>query len=509
MTNSNIDFGVYLEQYLTDNGNIAQTVLSRAFYLTDNGVNDHIYTVELSNTSSIPTPAQVGSFTLSGSDDFVCNFTAFNQTLNTPSNAIILLQMPGQNGCWMSGAVFYLAHADDSITTAPTLTPIAETAGSGGITTGGHLDSPTNVWPVYDGTTGNLSGLVYIDANQNLTFSNQTFTQPVVLLTGVTTFTPLQAQNGFLFIEAATNSKRSLYRVTATGSISQDLYDFQASSGFETAIDAANGNLWLAENLGTNDEQGLQTAYSINLIRVALAATAPAQLIYSVSGTLPAKFFYSYGSQLLGVTGSDLVFTLGAPGAFDMPSSLDTLSATAPPGTMPNSIVTLADGFFGGGYISNEMLFLDSHVRSGITAEVFDLAGNMLMSIAKSQYLGINSRVSGTLLAPINCNPNFYVAEGYTATPPDIDGATVYALSTSDLSQQVLSLPNGSNYVLGVIGPDENQFLFSDGPTVSPNLDGSPVDIAAALDTVNNIWIPFSNPENTEQQPLPEGGGGL
>ncbi len=512
------DIGYYpaatLQEYLTGgDGTISATVVSNAYYVIADGSANHLYRLDLRDTSSVPSPVEVGLPPTPVSSP--CSMAVFEQTLNSPSSAVILLKAGGTDGkCTTSSDnVVYLYHAGDAAGVAPTVTPIASTS-----------NFQSTATPVNDPSTGNLAGLVYIDAHQNLSFSDLSFATPKILVTGATAFSLIYSSTGYAFFEVLTPGKNSLYRVSSTGAISNDLYDFQPTSQTTRAIaDPASGYLWLEDSAGDFDANFYETSYKVQIARLPISGSAVAQLIYSASGTLAPNFYGLMEAYPVGVVGSSFIFEFQSFGFQEgtpaEPATMYALPVNAATGTSPTTIASLPLGWFGGNQIANDQLFVNVHIvdgansnGTGSSVEVLNASGAVLKNFQSSLLEGWPTAVGGTPLAPQLSRPVIYVAEGYTAStsPNDAGGATVYALSTfSTLGQVPLTVPGGGNYVLA---NREQPSLISDGPAVFAAFEftGSPLTTAVGvLDVLQNQWTAIANPANTGQRPFTEAGPGF
>jgi hypothetical protein len=496
--------GFYVKRYVTDsNGDIVQPKMSRLYYLTGTDANEHLYGLDLEDTSTPPVPAQISSLSLNADvnpADSFCYITSFNQTLNDPSTAIILIGTEGQGSyCLLGHHVLYMVHAGDSASTPPLVAPIT---------------LQDSVYPLYNAGTGNLNGLLYVDDSGNLTVSDTAFSHPHVLLTGVSELNVLYAQRDFVFAQLLVGGKGSLYRISANG-ISADLYDFRTSqeqSRFAIA-DLAGGNLWLTDNTGAEDDSGNVISYNNRLLRAPLSGNAAAQTIYTASGTLPSESENLYVIEPVGVIGSSLIFNQQFPYLTGNPpaqASVNTLPTSAAPGTAPAVIETLPSGNFFNGSVSNSMLF---HTRYDITTtstststssvvEALSVNGTILTSFAQAGILGTLSHASGTLQAPVITTPTLYVGEGYASIPPVSGGATIYAVSTSSLNQVALTLPDNAPFTVTTSAFPE--IISGDLPVNGEASYASEFDSdsVAILNSATNIWYPIATPINSFQAPF-------
>lgn len=128
--------------------------------------NTHVYGLKIDDTSTLPTPTQISSLSLSPTQQ-ICGFSQAQTSLADPTTVFTVLDVsPGL--CGSGGDVFEVVHYLDSPSTAPTIVPI----------------NTTLIYTLYQ--HGSLAGLILFDSaaeSLNL-YADSTFTSPVQLITG-------------------------------------------------------------------------------------------------------------------------------------------------------------------------------------------------------------------------------------------------------------------------------------------------------------------------------------
>jgi hypothetical protein len=348
---------------------------------------DHLYAVDLTANSTLAAN-QISNITfLAAVNSQNCGIETAYANLTDPSSMFFIIGLPTDpsNVCG-AGQSFkrLLVHLNDSPTTAPIELPFI---------TG-------TILALYQ-PNGALAGFVMMDSAQNLNFyPDQTFANPIALLTNVHDFAPQQTAPLSLLTNVSadptysmlavsfTNLSTSLYRIDYTGTLSQDLYEF-AGQGEE---------FFDSHNMYIDDTVNLDAPQSGTIAQVPLDGSTKAAVLfqYTLGNTL----------TLLGSAGSQLVLEggpVGTPTLFTLP--VDMAGAPSPIATFPN--------FFG------------TQVRSG---DLF---------VSETQIVG-----SGANLAPIYFST--LLATDGTVLQARTEG-TSFLYSSSDVLLQIADVtdPNG------------------------------------------------------------------
>ncbi len=375
---------------------------------TGNDGNVHLYSLNISNASSVPVPQQISSLSLS-SMSLLCQDHFVGQTSSDPTTGFGVLHIAGKNGtCGTSAAngdVWEVVHYTDSATTAPipvgitTTTISALHAPAGGVQTGLLL---------FDSASGNL----YL-------YADDTFTNPKTLVSGVTATTPINAgiqyfwESGeqvpgtIIFQSVTTATGTYLYRIDYTGAAS-NLYTAQGSLSGGTRDD---NNFYFADTVGT------PSPTSETFIQVPLAGGSTTKLYSFAPGV---GSFYN----LWAANDSVLIFsTVAISGA-----SETTTVATVPVGKTSNSANTIGSysgivsGIFlvkaNGAPLSAANIVVDTSVLSppvGQASHVLTPSGTVVLDTSNSVYFPI------VALGGIVCQ-----LKGITDTSGGWGGGTLY-----------------------------------------------------------------------------------
>jgi hypothetical protein len=288
---------------------------------------DHLYAVDLTANSSL-SPVQIGNFTFPKNSSVQhCGVVDAYGDLTDPTSAFYLISVPTDLTYLCGGGPasfeWYLVHLADSPSVAPLEVP--------------SLKGP--IVALYH-ASGALAGFLTVDESNRLVFfSGATFTNPKVLLSGVTGFGTLQGAlspfaqinanptYAFIAVPSAT-TPYSLYRVDDSGTLSADLYDFQGSYGGVTS-DASN--LYLTDSYGTS------TTLIERIIQVPLNGTSPATILFQFMPTDTVPYY------VVGTVATRLVLEKPIPSPTNGPISVAL--ATLPIGTpaTPSRIATFSN----------------------------------------------------------------------------------------------------------------------------------------------------------------------
>jgi hypothetical protein len=358
---------------------------------------DHVYAVDLTANSTL-VPRQISSLTFPSNLGVQnCGITTAYGDVTDPNSAFFIIGVP-TDPTYVCGGGYqsfkqYLIHLNDS----PTFPPMELPA----------LNGP--VLPLYQ-PGGALAGFIMVDAGLNLNFySDQTFTNPKVLLTNVVGFAPIQAgpvsglmnslsaDPSFAYLSLIhLDNSQSLFRVDYTGVLSADLYDSIGEIG--GALEG--GYLYFSEALG---QAG-------SFYRMPLDGSAKPAVLFQYGAGNP------YG--LIGITGSQLVLEGEAPGS----PTIATLPLNG--GSTPKQIAIFA----------NTISFA---IRSGdIFITELGLAGSG--PNLGPTYLSESLTLDGTVLQPatpnssfVCCSSNSLIQITNTVGPTGLSAGSVSSISVA------------------------------------------------------------------------------
>jgi hypothetical protein len=308
----------------------------------DSNNNVHVYGLDLGNMSGVPTPVQIGSFSVplaqwcgnGGNSGGGTGGIGSAQTDATqPRTLFVVLETAGPDGtCFTSDDVYQVVHYTDSSTTAPTTVSITP------VSRAGEVMSPLI------STNGALEGLMLLDASNNLYFyKDDSFTSPSILVPGAqpATISSVPLPIDFPILGAGASSTRFLKLSDASGS--QYLYGVTYTGGAASAtkIFTGGGSLSIvavadASYFYFTDTMSGATANTVNFVRLPLNGAAT-PLTLSTAST----------NDLINLVGSDgnlLVYadyaTPSSP-PFNTSTSLATVSVS---GGSPTTIASFSNG---------------------------------------------------------------------------------------------------------------------------------------------------------------------
>jgi len=193
-------------QFTFGNGTVTSTPAVFIYAAAGTDGNTHVYGLKVGDTSTVPTPTQLSSLSLSPSQQ-ICGFSQAQTSLADPTTVFTILDVsPGQ--CGTGGDIFEVVRYQDSPTTAPTPVSI----------------NTTLIYTLYQ--DGNLAGLILYDTNaQSLNlYADGTFTSLKQLATGsaslglrLATLTDGTTFGGTVaYFNVTTSSGPALYRIDSS-----------------------------------------------------------------------------------------------------------------------------------------------------------------------------------------------------------------------------------------------------------------------------------------------------
>ena len=446
---------------------------------------DHVWSLNLSATSTL-VPTQLSNLTIPYHTEHVgmgfnalvqyCASLVIPKNLADPSSAFLILALPTEETlCAGNPAAFkwLLIHPSDGPTTDPV-----------------NLALSGPILPLYrpDGTLG---GLVAIDASNNLNFySDETFTNPRVLLANVRSFTPYQEAlagsisgistnptYSFLLVEPknVNSGPVSVYRIDYSGSISADLYDFGDSG--ETGFVVDSGNLYFIAYSGTELEE------ESSVVKIS-GGGGPAQVLGSTSLQIG---YDGSPPTLVGISGSHLVLSGSTP---QQQGYVETLATSAPgPFTTIATSGSLADVSLAGGDVFVNWAHIDTSMDSGIqySTQILDGTGNVLQDSMPSSSFVSNG-------APIIQVRNITDSSG-------LGGGGVYFLDLSQPSSPApVPLKTATGTAFNLPSGVESIFFIPVAPTIGVADGTAPpsggTTGALVYDLAKGVVVPVSMPNS-------------
>ena len=458
-------------QFTFGNGTVTSTPAVFIYAAAGTDGNTHVYGLKVGDTSTVPTPTQLSSLSLSPSQQ-VCGFSQAQTSLADPTTVFTILDVsPGQ--CGTGGDIFEVVHCQDSPTTAPTPVSI----------------NTALIYTLYQ--DGNLAGLILYDTNaQSLNlYADGTFTSPKQLATGsaslglrLATLTDGTTFGGTVaYFNVTTSSGPALYRID-----SSSLTLSQVHQGVLGLVAVPDKN-----NLYFTDVTSLSTTV---FYQVPLAGGTPTA-IYSAPY---ASGLSSY--LLLGTDDSVLAFqfltTIGSP-----IGTTTNFFYTIPIGTTSTTATTL-----GGPYVGNVTAVAASPKLADFAGTVIfvdiinKVAGTPQQTAYSSVALPLRGTTNTTPLANSSYPPmgptRIVQVTGIIDVGGGQGGGTLSNIDLNTLQGTILTTTGGQSYVIPagyVPGPVSLGSNFVGGQLVPfPGTTGPSIGLAGDLS--NNFILPINLP---------------
>ncbi|MHB8476887.1 MAG: hypothetical protein ACYDBZ_11465 [Steroidobacteraceae bacterium] len=418
--------GVTLQITLTSAG-MLQSYSPYAVVYLDKGTDGfyHVYSLALNNTGSLPKPVQVGSLKLAATAD-LCSEREAQTNLLQPTTLFLLVQTAGTNGvCGDADDVYEVVHFTDSATTAPKVVAVHTTRFSTIYTTTGKTPGPLGGIVMLDTPTGHLDF-----------YTSNAFTSPKSLLSGITSYRDLftnfeyqfTGNNADFFAVTANSGIESVYRVTTTGTIT-DEYTAKGTIGGDTSDASA---VYFTDTVAAK--------HSETFWEEPLAGGTPLELFATTESA-------DQSDSLVGSNGSLLVFSTSHSA-----TSSATLN-TLPVGKKSTTVHTIATF---SGYLTADMLSptnvfggADSIIFANVSkfgttgiaysSEAIKPSGSVVKALLpKSHFFGRVTPTSGAI----------FQAQGITDTNGGYGGAKVYSVNMTSGAATAYNVVGGGNFVV-------------------------------------------------------------
>jgi hypothetical protein len=409
-----------------------------------------IFGLTLAGTSSVPTPTQISSLSLSSTQQ-VCLPTFSSETdVTVPTTLFIVIEVGTSTQCSSGGGTFEVIHYTDSATTAPGVVSI----------------NTTTIQSVYQ--NGKLTALLLYDSTAKSfdAYSDDTFTSPTQKITGLsgTRYVADVLDDATLSIPelffsvttSATTPATELYRIDGATLAVTQIQNIMAGS-IDYAAPQDDTNLYYQVVTGT-------TTITAAFYQVALVGGTP-KLLYTAPTYTDATSITRY--QLIGSNDSVLAFQYSNEPSSDPTKATATLY-TVPVGTTTTTPTTLATYPTGdtlqlaflavpsGGGLSSSILFATVSHATG-TFPLLTIAysavsiplngGTAPAPIANSVY-GALAIISNRLTDRV------WQVTGITDTDGGYGGGTANVVNVSNLTDTPFTTTGGGNYVFspGFVG---------------------------------------------------------
>jgi hypothetical protein len=408
-----------------------------------------IFGITLAGTSSVPTPAQIGSLALPSGQQ-ICGSASAETDVTNPDTLFVVIAVGTAEQCISTGSTYEVVHYTDSATTAPVAVSI-NTTEINGVYQNGKLVGLL----VFDGTTSSLD-----------LYKDDTFTSPTQEITGLS-----NAHYVSGVLDEATLSTTGIFESVTTTGAATELYRIDGSTLAATLIQDVT-----TASIGTvaQDDDNLYypvintgaSSTTISYEQVALTGGTP-KLLYTTPAFVPDSSTAVTDYQLIGANDSVLVFEYASEpktGGVQDPTKATATLYTVPVGTTTTTPTTLATYPAGDTLIE---VFLAPPSGAGPSGDVlFATVQNATGSISSPTiaYSAVSIPLNGgTAPAPIKnsvysplavitaqLSYNVWQVTGITETDGfGWGGGTANLVDVSTLADTPFTTTGGGNYVLG------------------------------------------------------------
>ena len=408
-----------------------------------------IFGLTLAGTSSVPTPAQIGSLALPSGQE-ICGSASAETDVTKPDSLIVVIAVGTAEQCISTGSTYEVVHYTDSASTAPVVVSI-NTTEINGVYQNGKLVGLL----VFDGTTSSLD-----------LYKDDTFTSPTQEITGLS-----DAHYVSGVLDEATLSTTGIFESVTTTAAATELYRIDGSTLAATLIQNVTTG-----SIGTvaQDDNNLYypvintgaSSTTISYEQVALTGGTPT-LLYTTPAFVPDNSTAVTNYQLIGANDSVLVFEYSnepKTGGVQDPTKATATLYTVPVGTTTTTPTTLATYPAGDTLIE---VFLAPPSGVGPSGDVlFATVQNATGSISSPTitYSAVSRPLNGgsapapianSIYAPLavitaQLSYNVWQLTGITETDGfGWGGGTANLVDVGTLADTPFTTTGGGNYVLG------------------------------------------------------------
>jgi hypothetical protein len=286
-----------------------------------------IFGITLAGTSSVPTPAQIGSLALPSGQE-ICGYASAETDVTKPDSLFVVIAVGTAEQCISTGSTYEVVHYTDSASTAPVVVSI----------------NTTEINGVYQ--NGKLVGLLVLNGTTSSLdlYKDDTFTSPTQEITGLS-----DARYVSGVLDEATLSTTGIFESVTTTAAATELYRIDGSTLAATLIQNVTTG-----SIGTvaQDDNNLYypvinsgaSSTTISYEQVALTGGSPT-LLYTTPAFVPDSSTAITDYQLIGANDSVLVFeysTEPKTGGVQDPTKATATLYTVPVGTTTATPTTLA-----------------------------------------------------------------------------------------------------------------------------------------------------------------------
>ena len=424
------------------------------YYATGPDNNVHVYGLDLTDTTGLPTPRQIGSLSLTpASGSSICLTTSALQNTSDPSTLFVILPITGASGqCGAADMDFELVNYTDSPSTPPTPLPYAS----------------VDITALYQ-PDGQLGGLVTVSAGGQLVFysAGRLAGEPTILVDPAPSFGMLaQTSDAQYFIVTNTNGDNPVipqefyvYRVTASGSASK-VY---------TSADMIGGGVTDANNLYITDTVVaiFTTIYQVSL----------------TSGTVTPLYKVAANGavSLIGSTGSTLVF--GYTG--DYSSTISAIPVNVP-STSEKVLTNVPSSLFATAFMDSSNTYLYANfiglgASSALTVALVVGTDQQLQASSNSMFIQTGTTAGSPVLLLTGVSTE------------SMGGGEIYQFDPANGSQTPITRIDGSPYTLPGTDFDGTFTAISSFGIGTFNMqDSIPPTFGAVYDVATHTIVPLS-----------------
>jgi hypothetical protein len=474
-----------------ENGSLARYLpATLMYYATGADGQIRIFGLNLSNTSAVPKPFQIGSMALPRSSKQICSSLGTQTSLADPTTLFAVLEVApaGKLQCGVAKSSYQVVHYTDSLATGPVITNLTSNL----------------FYALYQ--NGSLKGLVQYDLltqSVNL-YASDWFKSPRVLLSGgivlpVATSTAADGNNfgsTVLFLDelSFTGGGSTLYRIEASDLALSKVADAEVTIGAATTD---KNSLYYADTTSPTETK---------IYQVALTGNTP-KLLWS-GQALPESSYYN----LIQSDGKVLVFDqVQTPLPNGGPSNQD--GATTTFYSVPVGKTSTTPTLLGGPYKGIGTGFVDQPTpTSARSTEKLFATLRSISGTATNQVVDF-STVSIPILGPYNpkaaaktayagdaiLNSTGIVLEvtGITDADGGLGGGKISQFEVGSSKSTVLKTTNGAEYVIPSGHRYEATLLgfFGDGIAAGvlyPESLTLGTDAGVVVDLSRSIALPIS-----------------
>jgi hypothetical protein len=469
-----------------------------------------VFGITLAGTSKVPTPVQIGSFSLvstTASPELICSAISFETDNTNPETLFAVIETgPSLVGCYEgTGTSFQVVHYQDSPSTAPVTVSI---------------DS-TSIFSLYQ--SGKLTGLLFFDPTSLSlkVYADDTFTSPKQLITGISAASYVGgAANGTdnstseVFFQVTKGATSYLYRIDGSTQAVTQIQNLGAGSVAGSVVDDTN-LYYIDSTTSIPDTTTTDVIYQVALAggTPTLLYTAPAisdasgepQAFYQLVGTNDSVLAFDFESE--GNTNetpdptkaSATIYSIPIGKTTTTPTTLASYPASKTSGNMLTEVFLAAPS--GSGPSGNVLFATVSNASGSQTAPTIAFSAVSMPLNGGSAATPIANSIYSSLEGIANSGQFFnrvFQVTGITDTKGGWGGGTANVADAGTLADTPLKTVGNVDYVFpaGLVGTlsaiSSNNIAvgaFANDPAFEANPAGGLLQSPAAVDLTSNfLW---------------------